>query len=99
MRVRVELKQQLAHAAACDGVQVSSRFVREQYRRLRNKRTRECHALLLTAGKLPWIVSGSGAQADAPKRIHGGVACIHIAGQFQRQHDVFEGSQGRNEMK
>ena len=80
MRVRVELKQQLAHAAARDGVQVSSRFVREQHRRLRNKRARKCHALLLTAGKLPRIVPGSGAQTDAPKRIHGGTACIRIAG-------------------
>src|SRR4051794_22476820 len=99
MRVRVELKQQLAHAAACDGVQVSSRFVREEDGGSRNERAGKCHTLLLTTRKLPWIVSGSGTQTDAPERIHGRTACIHVAGQLQGQHDVFEGCQRRNEMK
>ena len=99
MGVRVELKQQLTNAAARDGVQVARRLIREQHRRLRNKRARKGDALLLSAGELAWIVSGSGAQPDTPKGIYSGASCIHVSGQLQGQHDVFEGGQGRNEVK
>ena len=63
----IEFEQQFANSAPRDGVQVTSRLVRKQHRRLRNERTSQRHALLLSTGELPWIVSGAGAQSDTPK--------------------------------
>jgi hypothetical protein len=99
MGVRIELKQQLTNAAPRDGVQVAGRFIRKQHRRLRNKRACKRDALLLSTGELAGIMSGSGAQPDTPKGIYSGASCVHISGQLQGQHDVFEGSQGRNQVK
>ena len=95
MGVRIELKQKFTNAAPRNGVQVARGLIRKQHRRLRNKRASKGDALLLSTGELAGIVSGSGGQPDTPKGTYSGASCVHVSGQLQGQHDVFEGSQGR----
>jgi hypothetical protein len=95
----VELEQELTNSATRDGVQITSRLVRKQHRRLRNERSSQCNALLLSARKLPRIMSGAGAQTDAVEGLHSRAACLRASRQLQRQHDVFQRGEGRNEVE
>jgi hypothetical protein len=60
-----------AHLVAEIGVEVRQRLVEQQRGRLHDKRARECHALLLTAGELMWIaVSERRETRDVEDRAH-----------------------------
>lgn len=96
----VEFEQQFADSAPSDGVQVTSRFVSKQHSRLRNERTSQRHALLLSTRELSWIVSGACAQPDTPERLYSRAARVGGATrQLQRKHDVLESGEGWYEMK
>jgi hypothetical protein len=52
----MQLAKQVHDRLAIGRIQVTGRLIGEQDRRLATQRTRYCHALLLTAGKLRWIM-------------------------------------------
>jgi hypothetical protein len=95
----VEFEEQFANSAPSDGVQVTSRLVCKQHSRLRNERTSQRHALLLSTRELSWIVSSACAQPDTPEGLYSRAARLGAARQLQRKHDVLEGGEGWYEMK
>jgi hypothetical protein len=95
----VEFEQELANASTGDGIQVTRGLVGKQNRRLSNERTRKRDALLFAARQLPRIVPCAGSQPDALERVQSRAASLGATRQFQRKHDVFEGSEGRDEVK
>ena len=69
-------------------VEVSRRFVSEENLGPIDKRARQRHALLFTAGKLRGIMREPFAQTDAFEQSHRLVAHLLLAAQFERYHHV-----------
>src|SRR5437016_10584923 len=99
VRIRVQVEQQLTHAPAGGGVEISRGLVRKQHRRISYERPRERDALLLTAGELPRVVTRAVPQAHALKRLKRSAACVRPACQLERQHHVLECGQGGDEVE
>ena len=95
----IQLEQQFPDPRAGDGVEIAGGLVREQHRGLRDEGAGQRHALLLAAGELPRVVPGAPAQADAAPASRRGAARVRLARQFQRQHDVLERRQRRDQME
>src|SRR6266404_5018481 len=99
MGTRVEFEQELANATTGDGIQVTRGLIGKQDRRLSDKCTRKRDPLLLTARQLPRIVAGASSQSYALQGVQSRAARLGAAGQLQREHDVFERSEGRDEVE
>ena len=67
--LRVDLLEQLHHAARHQRVEVAGRLVGQQQARLAGQRARDRHALLLAAGQLGRVVLHARAQAHAGQRL------------------------------
>ncbi len=99
MRAAIQAEQQLSHARASRRVEVTRGLVGKQHRWARHERSGNRDALLLTAGELAWIMPGTFLQPDAGQRLRGHAAGVCPAGQFQRQHHVFQGCERGNKVK
>ena len=64
----VQLLEQRHHFDGHAAVEISRRLVGEEQRRLRDQRSRDRHALLLTARQLARLVIESFAESDAAER-------------------------------
>jgi len=76
----VQLKQQLADPGPGDSIQIAGRLVCEQHGGLRDKGTRKCNTLLLSAGELPRIVPCARTQSDTIERLKSGLTRVSVAG-------------------
>ena len=99
MRVSIEFEEQLADARPGCGIKVSRGLIREQHRGPRDERSRKRDALLLTPRQLAWIVAGTTLEANALERLQSGAASIGSARELQREHDILQRSQRRDEME
>src|SRR5271165_2484713 len=95
----VQLKQQISDAGSGSAVEVAGRLVGEQQIRMRYKGARNRDALLLSAGQLLRIVRHARSEADLFERLGGNAARVAPSREFERQHDVFDCRQRRNQMK
>jgi hypothetical protein len=86
-------------AGAGGGIEVAGRLVGQQQPRPGRKGPGDGDALLLAAGKMLGIMTESLRQADAREHLLGVGARPAAAGQFQRQHDVFQGAERRQQLE
>src|SRR5262249_50923271 len=66
----MQVSEEIHHGFAVSGIEISSRFVRKQYGRLTTQRACYCDALLLTSGKLGWIVPQAMGHIDLLEGLH-----------------------------
>src|SRR3982750_393213 len=83
VRLCVEIEEQRDDALARVGVEIAGGFVREQHRRSRDECACDRHALLLAAGELAWVVTGTVFQAYARERFQRRLARIPTPGKLQ----------------
>ena len=93
----VEQLEDLVRALA---VEVAGGLVAEQERGIGHDRARDAHPLLLAAGELPRVVLHAVAEADdVQRRLHVPAAIrLREPGQQQRQLDVLEGGEHRDQV-
>jgi hypothetical protein len=92
-------EQQIDHLPAGGAVEIAGRLIGENQLRRRAEGARQCHALLLAAGKLRRIMVQPVTEPDRlqfdPRAGEG----IGAAGEFQRNGDILERRHRRHQMK
>ena len=96
---RMDVAHQIHDVPAVGAIEIAGRLVGQQDRRIVGQRSRERHALLLTARQLRRIVVSPAGQADLVEPGPGPGHGVRRAGNLHRHRDVFERRQRRNEMK
>ena len=84
--------------AGC-GVEIAGRFIGQQQSGFGREGARQRDPLLFAAGQLARVVRHPPAQADPFQQCHRALAHPVDAGQFERQHDVFERGQRRQKLE
>ena len=95
----IELKHQIRDFAAGGNVEVAGGLVGHEHLRFAGKGARNRDTLLLAAGKLLRIMRHARRQADASQPIPRPRRRVAGARQLERQHDVFERRQRRQQLK
>src|ERR1700722_3354489 len=95
----VELEKQLTDATAGRRIEISGRLVRKQHGRPRHECPGKCHTLLLATGELARIMAGATLQTDTLQRLERGATGIGPSRELERQHDILQRCQRRNEVE
>jgi len=95
----VALEHQLDDFGAGRLVEIAGRLVGDEDRRIGHQRTRECDALLLTAGQLCRIVVAALRKADCRELTRGALLRIGCADELKRHSDILERRHGGNEVE
>ena len=77
----------------CLPVKIAGHFIGKQYGRPADKGAGDGNPLLFAAGQLVRVVGCTGSQPDLCELFLRQFPGITVSGQFQRQHDVFQGGQ------
>jgi hypothetical protein len=92
-------EHQVDDAGAGGGVEVAGRLVGEQQARLHGEGARDGDALLLAAGQMLGIMAEALRKPDARQHLLGIGARAVAPGQFQRQHDVLQRGERRQQLE
>lgn len=96
--VVMPLEQQIENQASIGGIKVARRFIRHHDRRIHHECPCQRNALLLTAGKLNGIVIHALPQANGFQKFSRFRQAVPFNVQFERQQDIFQGGQGRDQL-
>jgi acyl-CoA thioesterase I len=95
----VHREQQIQHRPSRGAVQISGGFIRQQDRRLQCKRPRQCHTLLLAAGKLHGIMIESPLQSHAFQQFARAFPAARFGPrEFHGKENILFGRKRRNQM-
>ena len=91
----VEIENKLDDFRTCGGVEIAGGLVGEEYFCLGREGTRNRYALLLAARKLIRVVRNPLGKANALEQRGCFGACLCIALELDRQHDILERGETR----
>ena len=95
----MQREQQINHALSRGAIQIAGGLVGQQNARPAGKRARHRHTLLLAARELRGIMAMAMSEPHRIQEFPGAGLCRRRTVQFQRKRDIFQGSQGWDEMK
>src|SRR6516225_2275457 len=95
----VMLEQAIDDNTAGRAVEIAGGLVSQQQFRTGDERARDCHALLLTAGKLAGIMGQTMTETNRCERLCGRDEGIGPTSELERDRDIFERRHCRNQMK
>ena len=96
---RIEIEHQVDDLRAGQGIQVAGRFIGENQFGTRRKGAGQRHPLLFTARKMFRIMSQALCQPDPLQPEFGFLPGGINPGQFEWQHDVFQGIERRKQLE
>ena len=95
----IQAKHHVGHFGSGRGIEITGRLVGHEHLRLAAERARDRDALLLAAGELLWIVRQACREPDAREPLAGAPGSVVGAGKLERQHDVFQRSERRQQLE
>lgn len=95
----VEIEEGVDDGGCGIGIEVAGGFVREEDFGAVHEGARDADALLFAAGELGGVVVEARGEADFFEEFDAALFGIAVALEFERDHDVFEGGEGGDELE
>src|SRR5687767_13734393 len=97
--IAAKLEQHVEDNFSGLAIEIPRRLIGHEHRRVRRKRARQRHALLLAAGELRWIMMPAPGEADAVEQLLRSLPRVFLPEQLARQHDVLQGGEIPEQVK